>query len=80
MGVITVKTAYEKLESDGYIYTLAGKGCFVKEAPGERSDGVIEAVKSSLRPTLELCRSVGMDKARLLQIVSSAFDENDKNK
>lgn len=29
ISVITVKNAYELLEQNGYIYTLAGKGCFV---------------------------------------------------
>lgn len=28
ISVITTKRAYEELERDGYIYTVAGKGCF----------------------------------------------------
>lgn len=31
ISVITTKRAYEELERDGYIYTVAGKGCFVAE-------------------------------------------------
>lgn len=31
ISVITVKNAYELLEKNGYIYTLAGKGCFVSQ-------------------------------------------------
>jgi GntR family transcriptional regulator len=31
ISVITTKRAYEELERDGYIYTVAGKGCFVSE-------------------------------------------------
>ncbi len=31
ISVITTKRAYEELEQDGYIYTLAGKGSFVAE-------------------------------------------------
>ena len=29
ISVITTKRAYEELEKEGYIYTVAGKGCFV---------------------------------------------------
>lgn len=29
ISVITTKRAYEELEKEGYIYTIAGKGCFV---------------------------------------------------
>ena len=31
ISVITTKRAYEELERDGFIYTVAGKGCFVAE-------------------------------------------------
>lgn len=29
ISVITTKRAYDELEREGYIYTVAGKGCFV---------------------------------------------------
>lgn len=29
ISVITTKRAYDELEKDGFIYTVAGKGCFV---------------------------------------------------
>lgn len=29
ISVITTKRAYDELEKDGYIYTIAAKGCFV---------------------------------------------------
>lgn len=31
ISVITTKRAYDELERDGFIYTVAGKGCFVAE-------------------------------------------------
>ena len=36
ISVIPVKKAWEDLERDGFIYTMAGKGCFV--APLKASD------------------------------------------
>lgn len=31
ISVITTKHAYDELERDGFIYTVAGKGCFVAQ-------------------------------------------------
>lgn len=31
ISVITTKRAYDELEREGFIYTVAGKGCFVAE-------------------------------------------------
>ena len=31
ISVITTKRAYDELEKDGYIYTVAGKGCYVAD-------------------------------------------------
>lgn len=31
ISVITTKRAYDELEHDGFIYTVAGKGCFVAQ-------------------------------------------------
>lgn len=31
ISVITTKRAYDELESEGFLYTVAGKGCFVAE-------------------------------------------------
>lgn len=31
ISVITTKRAYEELEQEGFLYTVAGKGCFVAE-------------------------------------------------
>ena len=31
ISVITTKRAYDELEADGFLYTVAGKGCFVAE-------------------------------------------------
>ena len=35
VSLITTKRAYEELERSGYIYTVAGKGCFVRSGNHE---------------------------------------------
>ena len=39
ISVITTKRAYEELEQAGFLYTVAGKGCFVAEKNPELCDG-----------------------------------------
>ena len=42
ISVISVKNAYEMLENEGYIYTIAGKGCFVsKQTDSTQLDDLI---------------------------------------
>lgn len=36
ISVITTKRAYDELEQDGFLYTVAGKGCFVAKKNTER--------------------------------------------
>ena len=36
VSVITTKRAYDELEREGFIYTVAGKGCFVAKRDLER--------------------------------------------
>lgn len=52
ISVITTKRAYDELERDGFIYTVAGKGCFVahkntellREENLKRIEGYIEKI------------------------------------
>ena len=54
ISVITVKSAYDALEKDGYIYTRAGKGCFVSpETPSSLMDRrLVEGEKAVRRRRL----------------------------
>ena len=37
VSIITVKKAWEELERQGFIYTMAGKGCFVSDLSKNKS-------------------------------------------
>ena len=45
----TIQRAYRQLEAEGWIYTVTGKGCFVRGVPG--MDGGALAAGASPRPT-----------------------------
>ena len=60
ISVITTKRAYDELESEGFIYTLPGKGCFVAERSTEllRDENLkkIESHMQEIRRLASACR------------------------
>ena len=60
ISVITVKSAYDALEKDGYIYTRAGKGCFVSpETPSSLMDRRLVEGEKALS-AVDYCRALGL--------------------
>lgn len=68
ISIITTKRAYEELERDGFIYSVTGKGSFVK---GINSDIVKETILFDIQ---ELMESV-VDKAVLAKITLEELQE-----
>ncbi len=61
ISVITVKNAYDALEKDGYIYTRAGKGCFIcPETPASLGEKRVRECEKSLAAAVGYCRSLGL--------------------
>lgn len=60
ISAITTKRAYDELESEGFIYTLPGKGCFVAERSTEllREENLrkIESHMQEIRRLANACR------------------------
>ena len=60
ISVITTKRAYDELESEGFSYTLPGKGCFVAERSTEllREENLkkIEGHMQEIRRLASACR------------------------
>ncbi len=73
VGVITVKTAYEKLEEDGYIYTVAGKGCFVSETAADSVGKKTDLVLSRLKPVVEYARALGVSREEVIGLITSLY-------
>ena len=61
ISVITTKRAYEELERDGYIYTVAGKGCFVSEQDLElQKEAGLREIEEHLQAAVDLGRQCGL--------------------
>lgn len=68
ISIITTKRAYEDLERDGFIYSIAGKGCFVK---GINSEIIKENLMFAIQEILE----TAVDKAILGKVSYHELEE-----
>lgn len=75
-SVITVKRAYQDLEQEGYIFTRAGKGTFVKEqldqSVMERNE---QAFKKKANDLIEMGRSFQLTHEKMKNIFESCIQE-----
>ena len=66
ISVITTKRAYEELERSGFIYTVAGKGCFVADKNIDAvRESVMAEIEKHLEEALKLAGECGLTKEQL---------------
>ena len=74
ISVITTKRAYEELERDGFIHTVAGKGSFVAEQNLELAkESSLREIEEHLQAALELgcqCGLTSEDLRDMLRVLS----------
>lgn len=76
ISVITTKKAYEKLEHNGLIYTVTGKGCFVSQQKGETlKEENLEKIKKNLRSVVSLAKANKLDKNTFIEILNYLWEE-----
>lgn len=81
ISVITTKRAYDELEKDGYINTVAGKGCYVapKDVNLVRETQLME-IERCMRRVLELAGPLGLGRAELEEMFSIIREENESER
>ena len=76
ISVITTKRAYEELEAHGFIYTMAGKGCFVADNNLEiLREQRRQELETHLTAALELAKSCGLTRQDLKQMLDLLSEE-----
>lgn len=70
ISVITTKRAYDELEHDGFIYTVAGKGCFVAQKNTEllREEN-LKNIESHIEEILKLSSSCNMTVDDIIEMI-----------
>lgn len=70
ISVITTKRAYEELERDGYINTVAGRGCFVAKTNNEMlREETFKQIEEHLTVAVELANGCGITREELIDII-----------
>ena len=74
ISVITTKRAYDELEKDGFIYTVAGKGCFVAPKNIELlRENNLKLIEEHLSESIQLAKSCKLqinDLKNMLDVLS----------
>ena len=76
ISVITTKRAYDELESAGFLYPVAGKGCFVAEKNLELiREQRLREVEEHLSKAVEAGKRCGLGKDELKKLFSILLEE-----
>ncbi len=76
ISVITTKRAYEELEREGFIYTVAGKGSFVAQQNLELArESSLREIEAHLQAAVELSRQAGLTMTELEDILHVLSEE-----
>ena len=76
ISVITTKRAYDELEKDGFICTVAGKGSFVAERDTELMREMhLKDMEQHLQRAAELAAACGVSRADLLNTLTLLMEE-----
>ena len=77
ISVITTKRAYDELEAQGFINTVAGKGCFVAEQNlALIREQNLHQMETHLSAAAKLGRSCGVTETELAALFRRAWEES----
>ncbi len=76
ISVITTKRAYEELEKEGLIYSVAGKGFYVDNPDtGYLTEKKVQGLEEQLDAVLKLCKDAQLSKEEVKDMVDILWEE-----
>ena len=76
ISVITTKRAYDELEAEGFLYTVAGKGCFVAEKNLDLiREQQLKELEDHLTAAANLAKSCGLTVEELIGMLRVLLEE-----
>ena len=76
ISVITTKRAYDELEAEGFVCTVAGKGCFVAEKNMELvREHQLKTLEAQLSAAAKTARDCGVTTEELLNMLRILLEE-----
>ena len=76
ISVITTRRAYDELEREGFIYTVAGKGCFVAAKNTELlREETLRQIEEHLQEIRNLAAACGLSREDIIEMFSVIEEE-----
>lgn len=75
INVNTVKKAFADLETEGVIYSLVGRGCFVSSDAVDNTSIADKALKE-IEPDIRSMKTKGVDKDSLISLIERIYSED----
>jgi len=76
ISALTVKKAYDKLEEEGFVVTVHGKGTFVAKAESEHAaEAMKKAVEDEFVRTIDKAKSIGMSSSDIIRLMEILLEE-----
>lgn len=76
ISVVTTKRAYDELEKEGFIYTIAAKGCFVAKKNIELlREEQLKKIEGLLAEIEKLAASIGLHTEELLEMAKLLWED-----
>lgn len=72
VNINTIKRAFSDLESQGIIYSVAGKGSFI--AVGTQKDVIAQSALEDARLAISKAKSMGAKKSDILKLVNNIYE------
>ena len=77
ISLITTKRAYNDLEAEGFIETVAGKGSFVAaQDPGLLREANLRLAEESIRRAVDVAKRGGISKEELTEMVDILYESD----
>lgn len=73
----TIQKAYRRMEEEGMILSIPGKGSFVSDDLADMLTKQREDQRSKARQMLQACREMGLTKEEITQMVEEIYKEGD---
>lgn len=73
----TIQKAYRRMEEEGMILSIPGKGSFVSDDLAELLTRQREDQRSKARQMLHSCRETGLAKEELMQMIEEIYGEGE---
>jgi GntR family transcriptional regulator len=75
VSVITTTRAYGDLEAEGLIYTVQGRGCFVKGNADLVREQYLRSIEEALRTVVDKGKAAGLTLADMQKRLEETFNE-----